>query len=737
MRRAAIVLLLVTFAVGAALALADASAPPAGAAPGASAAVPAPVAERRPVTDVYHGVKVVDDYRWLEDWNDPAVQAWSEAQNAHARYVLDSLPSVDRIRADVSRILKMTVVRRGGLEIAGGRLFAYRFQPPRQQPSLVVMPLPADVAHEKTVLDPLALDAEGGTSIDWFVPSPDGKRVAVSLSEHGSERGFLHVYEVDSGRELPDQVGRVYGGTAVGSAAWDEDGGGLFYTRYPREGERPAEDLDLYTQVFYHRLGTPVAQDRYEIGRDFPKIAEIDLQRSADGKQILAQVQNGDGDEFRQFLRTADGRWTQVGDYGDGVKAVAFGGDGALYGMTRKDAPRGRVLKLVLPASGPPPTWAQAREIVPTSDAVIESNFAVRTLVPTKTALLVRDQVGGPQQVRVFDLDGKPRGLLPVPPVSTVREVAASTDADLVLFGTSSFTTPASYWQADATRPAEAAVRTELAQPWPLDFSDVEVLREEAISKDGTHVPLSIVRKKGAPRDGTAPTLLTGYGGYGVSSSPYFSPENRIWFDHGGVFALANLRGGGEMGDAWHWDGALLKKQNGFDDFIACAEHLIQAGYTSPQRLAIEGASNGGLLMAAAFTQRPDLFRAVVSHVGVYDMLRVELSPNGHFNIPEYGTVTDAKQFAALYAYSPYHHVEDRRTYPAILFLTGANDPRVDPMESRKMTARLQAATGSRGTILLRTSSGSGHGIGTALDERIAQTVDVLAFLFKQLEVVY
>jgi prolyl oligopeptidase len=703
----------------------------------APAYVPAPVADRRPVADVYHDVKVTDEYRWLEDWNDPAVQQWSEGQNAHARYVLDALPRVDAIRADLTRIFKMTVVRRGGLKIAGGRLFALRFQPPRQQPSLVVMPLPADVAREKTVLDPLAIDPQGGTSIDWYVPSPDGRKVAVSLSEGGSERGFLHVYEVDGGQKLPDGVGRVYGGTALGSAAWDADGGGFFYTRYPRAGERAEADLDLYTQVYYHRLGTPVAEDRYEIGRDFPKIAEIDLQRSPDGKLIVANVQNGDGDEYRQYVRTADGAWTQVGDYADQVKTVTFGADGALYGLSRKDAPRGRVLELALPADGPQPTWAQARAFVPSSDAVIESSFVIRTLIPTATGLLVRDQVGGPQQVRVFDLEGRLRGLLPVPPVSTVREIAASTDSDLVVFGTSSFTTPAIYWQADATKPAEAASKTALAEPWPLDFSDVEVLREEAISPDGTHVPLSIVRKKGTPRDGKAPLLLTGYGGYGISTSPYFAPENRIWFDHGGVFALANLRGGGEFGDAWHRAGALTKKQNVFDDFIACAEHLIKAGYTSPERLAIEGGSNGGLLMAAAFTQRPDLFRAVVSHVGVYDMLRVELSPNGRFNIPEYGTVADREQFAALYAYSPYHHVVDRKTYPAILFLTGANDARVDPMHSRKMTARLQAATGSRGVILLRTSSGSGHGAGTPLDERIAQSVDVFAFLFAKLDVAY
>ena len=248
-------------------------------------------------------------------------------------------------------------------------------------------------------------------------------------------------------------------------------------------------------------------------------------------------------------------------------------------------------------------------------------------------------------------------------------------------------------------------------------------------------MPLTVITPKGAPRDGTSPTLLTGYGGYGLSETPFFDPGLRIWLDHGGVLARASLRGGGEFGQAWHDAGRLLKKQNVFDDFVACAEHLVKAGYTSPRRLAIEGGSNGGLLMGAVLTQRPELFGAVVSHVGIYDMLRVELSPNGAFNVPEFGSVRRPEQFRALLAYSPYHNVKEGTAYPPVLLPAGVNDPRVDPMHSRKMAARLQAATGGRSLVLLRPSARSGHGIGTALDERIALEADVWAFLFAQLGV--
>ena len=266
-----------------------------------------------------------------------------------------------------------------------------------------------------------------------------------------------------------------------------------------------------------------------------------------------------------------------------------------------------------------------------------------------------------------------------------------------------------------------------------VDFSDLEVVREFAVSKDGTKVPLNILRRQGLRRDGSHPTLLYAYGGYGVSMTPGFDAARRIWFDAGGVYAVANLRGGGEYGEAWHQGGNLTRKQNVFDDFIAAAEHLIQRGYTRPARLAVEGGSNGGLLMGAFLTQRPDLARAVVAKVGIYDMLRVELDPNGQFNVTEFGTVKNPEQFKALYAYSPFHRVRDGEKYPAVLLTTGENDGRVNPAQSRKMAARLQAATGSGLPILFRSNASAGHGIGTSLRDRIAEGADVYAFLFDQL----
>jgi prolyl oligopeptidase len=261
------------------------------------------------------------------------------------------------------------------------------------------------------------------------------------------------------------------------------------------------------------------------------------------------------------------------------------------------------------------------------------------------------------------------------------------------------------------------------------------VTEETAVSKDGTKVPLRIVRRKSLRLDGDNPTLLYGYGGYAISQQPVFDPLRKVWLEQGGVWAAAGLRGGGEWGEVWHRSGRLKTKQNVFDDFIACARRLIEAKYTKPARLAIEGGSNGGLLMGAALTQHPDLFAAVVSHVGIYDMLRVELSSNGEFNVTEFGTVKDRVQFEALYAYSPYHHVVDGTKYPPILMMTGANDPRVDPMQSRKMTARLQAAAAGSPLVLLRTSSSSGHGIGSSLGEKVGEAADVYAFLFDRLGV--
>ena len=361
------------------------------------------------------------------------------------------------------------------------------------------------------------------------------------------------------------------------------------------------------------------------------------------------------------------------------------------------------------------------------------SRAAVESFEPAPGRLYVVDIIGGPSRVRVFDPQGHPLAAPSLPPISAVDDVVSIGGGNALLLE-SSYLQPAAWYRFDAA--SGKSTRTALSQVAPYNFDDAEVVREFAVSKDGTRVPLNIIRRKGVKLDGHNPTLLYGYGGYGVNESPFFAGSTtRVWLDQGGVYAIANIRGGGEYGEEWHKAGNLTHKQNVFDDFVACAQHLIDQKYTQPSHLAILGGSNGGLLMGAALTQHPDLFRAVVSHVGIYDMLRVELDPNGEFNTTEFGTVKKRDEFDALYAYSPYHHVKDGTAYPAVLFLTGENDHRVNPLHSRKMTARLQAANSSTHPILLRTSSNSGHGIGTALNERIEQGADVLSFLFAQLDV--
>jgi prolyl oligopeptidase len=305
---------------------------------------------------------------------------------------------------------------------------------------------------------------------------------------------------------------------------------------------------------------------------------------------------------------------------------------------------------------------------------------------------------------------------------------------DEILFDDQSFVEPPAWYR---TGPSGRPARTGLHQPPPVDFSDVEVSRELAVSKDGTKVPVDVMRRRGTPRNGENPTLLSGYGGYSISERPAYNAMRKAWLEQGGVWAVAGLRGGAEFGDDWHQAGKLLRKQNVFDDFAAAARQLVASRWTRPNRLAIEGWSNGGLLMGVSFTQHPELFGAVIAHVGIYDMLRWERSSNGAFNVTEFGSVEDPAQFRYLFAYSPYHHVVDGKAYPPVLFLTGANDPRVDPMHSRKMAARLQAATGGKTPVLLRTSASSGHGIGSSLDEKIGETLDVYAFLFDRLGVTY
>jgi prolyl oligopeptidase len=700
----------------------------------AAQAVP-PATEKRPVTDEYHGVKVVDDYRWLEE-DTPAVKAWTESQNRHTRAYLDALPGRAALQMQLSDWYAKDSPSHGWLIARPGWLFAQKFQPPKQQRLLVVLASADDPDSEKIILDPNTLAPLGQVAMDWYVPSPDGSLVAVCLSQNGSEEGTLHFYRTETGEALPDKIARVQYPTAGGSAAWAADGKSIYYTRFPRAGERPEADLNFYQQIYVHQLGTPESEDRYSAGRDFPRIAEIQLETSRDSHWLLASVANGDGGEYAHYLRNLnDGdraTWRQITRFEEGIKQAGFGCDGAtVYLRAVKDAPRGKILSLSLDGSV---ALKDAAVIVPESDAVIE-DFTL-----SASYLYVSDLVGGPSRLRRFDLNGKNGLEIPIPTNSGIGGVFALQDRpgeDRVLFRANSYTEPPVWMLYDPRLGGEAgsARKTALVQTAPVDFSDIEVVREFAVSADGTKVPVNILHRKDIKLDGSNPTQLTAYGGYGISLRPGFEFTRRLWFDRGGVLVIANIRGGGEYGEEWHLAGNLTRKQNCFDDFAACARHLITRGYTRPSRLAVTGGSNGGLLMGAFLTQHPDLPRAVVSHVGIYDMLRVELDPNGAFNVTEFGTVKDRAQFQALHAYSPFHRVIDGTKYPAVFFLAGEHDGRVNPSNSRKMAARLQAASGSPNPILLRLSSDSGHGLGTALTERIAQQADVLAFLFDQLGV--
>ena len=677
----------------------------------------APPTEKRPVTDQHHGVAVRDDYRWLEDGASPAVRAWAQAQNTAARSYLDQLGVREKLRQQVTGIFMSSPVTYGSLVDRPNGLFAMKSDPQQQQPSIVLLPNPDEPAKARVIFDPNQMDPASHTAVDWFVPSPDGHWLAVSLSQGGSESGDVHLFEVATG-QAGEVIPRVNGGTAGGDLAWTADSQGFYYTRYPRGQDRPAADQAFYQQLWHHTLAQP--QDRYEIGRDFPRIAEINVTTHADGRALVT-MQRGDSGEFEHYLREKNGQWRQITRYADHVVQAIFGPARDIYFISRHQAPKGKILRY---------DGVKTTTLVPESAATIESDFgAAPPFAATRDRLYAIYQLGGPSEIRVFDLQGRPQAGPPLAPLSAVKAITPYRDG--ILYYAGSYLEPSAWHRHNAQGTHPTALKIEKL----ISFDDCEAVRDFAVSPDGTRIPLNIVRRKGLKLDGTHPVLLTGYGGFSISLTPAYTPSLRPLLDAGFVYVVANLRGGNEFGEEWHEQGRLHRKQNVFDDFIAAAQRLIALHYTTPRRLAIRGGSNGGLLMGAVTTQRPDLFRAVVAQVGLYDMLRNELTPNGLFNTVEYGTVKEQADFAALHAYSPYHRVQDGTRYPAMLFMTGENDPRVDPMHSRKMAARLQAATKSDQPILLRVDLATGHGMGTPLKARIEETVDIYAFLFDQLGV--
>jgi prolyl oligopeptidase len=703
------------------------------AAPSASAATKQtplhPPTEKNAVSDSYHGVSVQDEYRWLEDWKNSKVKAWSKAQNKHARQYLDGLKQAAKTKSALSKILAAKTVSYGALKPAGGRVFAVKVQPPKQQPFIVVLDKLDNTKTAKVVVDPNLLDPSGHTHIDWYRPSPNGKMIAVSLSAKGTESGDVHIFDVATGKRVHEVIKRVNGGTAGGSLAWLNDSSGFYYTRYPRKGERPDKDLAFYVQVYFHKLGTKESSDRYELGKGLPRIAEYELIVDKSSDRLLITIQDGDGGEFAHYLRLKNGRYVQFSDFGDRTLQAAFGPKNDLFVLSRKGAPKGKILRVKI---GNKIEIKKAKVVIEESkDTIVDSFWKAPSIVPTKNRLFVLYQLGGPSEIRVFDHKGKKLATPKQAEVGAAHGMRVLSDGKL-LFENWSFVKAAAWYRYD---PKDGSVqKTAVFDETPVDMSKIRVVREMATSKDGTQVPVNILWPPNAKKDGKGACVINGYGGYGVNLAPRYRSYYKVLLDRGVCYAIANLRGGGEYGEKWHREGNLTKKQNVFDDFSAVIKHMVAKKYVSPERVGIIGGSNGGLLMGATMTQHPALAKAVVSFVGIYDMLRVELSSNGSFNITEFGTVKKPDHFKALFAYSPYHRVKDGVAYPPTLMLTGENDPRVDPMQSRKMVARLQAASASKSPILLRTSAG-GHGGRSGLKDRIAQLSDAYGFLFEHLGV--
>jgi prolyl oligopeptidase len=682
-----------------------------------------PIAAVRVVKDVLHGVTVEDPYRWLES-DDADVKKWSDAQNTYARGILDNLPDVNALRGEITAIMKAPITRYGGFRVAGAYVYGFRKEPTKEQAELIVFADPEKIADAKVVVDP----TEGGhahRSIDWIEPSPDGSKVAVSISEKGSERGDLHIFGRD-GKLVDVVIPNVNRGTGGGDVAWTPDGKGFYYTRYPAKGEKPDAEADFWMQAWFHEIGTPVEKDHYELGKDFPKIAELVLEADKKGR-VLAKVQNGDGGEFRHYLRDAKGAWRQLDDWNDRITYLGFGTTDDLWAVSTKDAPNGKVL--AIPASAKSSTEGKV-VIAEGKDAIVteffQSDFGV---VDGGDRLYVLYQVGGPTELRAFTRAGKGVKSPALPPVSSVSRPILWKNGGLV--GASSYTTPFAWYRFDGKSGGIKLVQAISPKP-PVDLTGFEARRELATSKDGTKIPYTVIWPKNAKQDGSTPCIATGYGGYNISQTPYFATWIAPLLKRGFCLVETNLRGGGEYGEAWHRAGMLTAKQNVFDDFAAVLQALVANKYTSTPKLGIIGGSNGGLLMGATFVQHPELVKAVVAEVAIFDSVRAEDSPNGEYNVTEFGTVKNEAHFAALLAYSPYHHVA-KANYPAILMTTGDHDPRVPPWHSRKMTARLQAMQAGNAPILLRTSSNAGHGIGSSMTEQIDQLTHTFAFLLDQL----
>jgi len=678
-----------------------------------------PKAKVEPVEDTLHGHKIVDPYRYLENSASPETQAYVTEQLAYTRSVLDPLPGRDKIKERLSTLLTIGTI--GAPQMAGKYYLYTRRNGTQNQPVLYVRE--GLDGSDRPLVDVNQMSTDGTVALDWWFPSDDGKYVAYGTSASGSEESTLHVIDVASGKTLPDAIER----TRFASVAWKQDDSGFYYSRHPKKGDVPEGEEVYHSKIFYHALGTDPTNDAlvFGEGRAAQDIPTVSL--SEDGRWLLFTVYQGwsKSEMYLQDLKS-DKPPVEL----TAGKEFLYSADmykGKLFITTNEDAPRYRVF--TVDATNPKrDNW---KEIIPQSDAVLQ--FAA----VFGGKLYTQYEHNASSELKLLDLDGKKLDDIALPTIGTIFASGGKWNRDEAFFGFQSFTVPPSIYRLDL-KDRKAALWSKVDAP-SIDPSEYEVRQEWYVSKDGTRVPMFIVSKKGVVKNGKNPTLLTGYGGFNVSETPAFSRSTYLWMEHGGVYAVANLRGGAEVGEDWHRAGMLEKKQNVFDDFIAAAEYLIAQKYTDKEHLAIRGGSNGGLLMGAMITQRPDLFRAVLCQVPLLDMLRYQNFQIAKLWIPEYGSAEDPKQFDFIYAYSPYHHVKTGAEYPAILFMTADTDTRVDPMHAKKMAALMQAqaknGSSKERPILLRIESKAGHGQGKPVAKQIEEDTDIYSFLFWQLGV--
>ena len=667
-------------------------------------------------TEVLHGTEVQDPYRWMEAGDSEGLGTWIAAQNETTQGLLRSIPTRPTLRSRLEQLWDYE--RFSPPTLAGERVFYSKNDGLQNQAVLYVADSLQLAAEDRgrILLDPNTLSGDGTVALADTRPSPGGKLLAYATSDGGSDWRTWRFVDVETGEALPDVITR----NKFGGLDWVDGAQAVVYSRFaqPMEGESLRE-RNLPAEICLHVLGTDEEAD--VVVRERPSEGMNSSGRVTNSRRALIVSTSDTASrnnelEVLSLLPASLGRSAPLVQ-GFDAQYYYVGNLGKRFWIqTNLEAPNWRVIEIDLDH----PQRENWRELIPEADEALEGISAVGGRL---IASYLKD---ASTEVRVFDLEGQPLGRVKLPGIGTARGFRGELDQDTTFFLFTSFTTPAEVWRYDI-----GANRTELFRRPTVDFDPARFVTTQVRyrSKDGTSIPMFLVHAKGLALDGNNPTLLYGYGGFNVSLTPSFSVRNIVWMEQGGVYAVPSLRGGGEYGEAWHQAGTKLNKQNVFDDFIAAAEWLIAEGYTSPEHLAIAGGSNGGLLVGACMTQRPDLFGACLPAVGVMDMLRYHLFTIGWAWVGDYGSVDDPNEFRALLAYSPYHNLRDGVSYPATLVTTADHDDRVVPAHSFKFAARLQEAQAGRAPSLIRIETRAGHGAGKPTAKRIDEAADILAFL--------